>query len=153
VTCLPKPKTRLCSRLVNHNPNLYQSFKILPSFQTWMSSSFSLLLHDRLDKLFVGCKMHVDLKRGSWVRVLDNNPWLFCSHLSILNYAFARLMQAVVPILFCLSWRIALSLYQSDLGKTWPINFFNLMPLVSPSLLKAYQLNLMIVFPLYLIRY
>jgi hypothetical protein len=41
----------------------------------------------------------------------------------------------------------------TDLGKTCPTISLNLMPLVSSYLSKAYQLNLMIVSPLYLIRY
>jgi hypothetical protein len=120
VTCLLKPKTRPCSYLVNHDPNL----------------NFPLSLHDQthanecLDNLFVGPKMHIDLKQGSRVHVLYNNLWLFCSHLSILNYAFARLVPANVSIPLCLSWRIALSLDQLNLEKTCPINFLNLMPLV-----------------------
>jgi hypothetical protein len=42
-------------------------------------------------------------------------------------------------------------LYQPDLGKESPIIFLSLMPLVSPYLSKAYQLNLMLVFPPHLI--
>jgi hypothetical protein len=38
-------------------------------------------------------------------------------------------------------------LYQPNLGKTCRIIFLSLMPLVSSYLSKAYQLNLMIVFP------
>jgi hypothetical protein len=38
-------------------------------------------------------------------------------------------------------------LSQPNLGKACPIIFFSLMPLVSSYLSKAYQLNLMIVFP------
>jgi hypothetical protein len=45
--------------------------------------------------------------------------------------------------------RVVMLLCQPNLGKTCPTIFFwNLMPLVSPYLSKAYQLNLMIVFPL-----
>jgi hypothetical protein len=60
-------------------------------------------------------------------------------------------VQVDIPILFCLSWRIALSLYQPNLRKSCPLIFFNSMPLVSSYLSKAYQFNLMIVFPSYLI--
>jgi hypothetical protein len=42
-------------------------------------------------------------------------------------------------------------LYQPNLGKTCPIIFLNLMPLVPSYLPKAYQLHLVIVFRLYLI--
>jgi hypothetical protein len=42
-------------------------------------------------------------------------------------------------------------LYLPNLGKTCPIIFLSLMPLVSSYPSKAYQLNLMIVFPPYLI--
>jgi hypothetical protein len=42
-------------------------------------------------------------------------------------------------------------LYQPNLEKTCPIIFLSLMPLVSSYLSKAYQLNLLIVFPPYLI--
>jgi hypothetical protein len=44
-------------------------------------------------------------------------------------------------------------LYQPNLEKLCLIIFLNLMPLVSSYLSKAYQLNRMIVFPPYLIRY
>jgi hypothetical protein len=50
-------------------------------------------------------------------------------------------VQVVISILFCLSWIIALLLYQPNLGKTCPIIFLSLMPLVSSYLSKAYQLN------------
>jgi hypothetical protein len=62
-------------------------------------------------------------------------------------------MQVEVPIVSGLSLLIILSPYQPNLGKSYLIIFLRLMPLVSPSFSKAYQLNFMIVFPLYLIRY
>jgi hypothetical protein len=143
VTCLLIPETRPCSYLVYHDPN----------------SNFPLSLYDQthvnecLDNFFVGHKVHTDLKQGSWVRVLDNNPWLFGSHLSILNYAFARLVQANVSILLCIFLETMSLFYQPNPGKMCPIILLSLMSLVSSYLSKAYQLNLMIVFPLYLIRY
>jgi hypothetical protein len=151
VTCLHKSKVRPCLCLVNHDPNPRHFSKILPSFQSWMSLKFQLSFHNQahinrcLDNLFVGHKMHTDLKQGSRVRVLDNNTLLFCNHLSILNYAFARLVQAVVSIPLCLFLRIMLYFYQPNPGKTCSINFLSLMHLVSSYLSKAYQLNLMIV--------
>jgi hypothetical protein len=63
------------------------------------------------------------------------------------------LAQADVPIPVCLFLKIAMLFYQPNPEKTSPSIFLNLMPLVSPYLSKAYQLNLMIVFPPYLIRY
>jgi hypothetical protein len=63
------------------------------------------------------------------------------------------LVQADVPYSIRLFLRIAMLLYQPNPEKTCSSIFLNLMPLVSPYLSKAYQLNLMIVFPPYLIRY
>jgi hypothetical protein len=60
-------------------------------------------------------------------------------------------MQVEVSSVFGLSLRIILSLYQPNLGKSCLIIFFSLMPLISSYLSKAYQLNLMLVFPPYLI--
>jgi hypothetical protein len=62
-----------------------------------------------------------------------------------------QLVQVDVPYPVCLFLRIAMLPYQPNLGKTCPAIFLNLMPLVSSYLSKAYQLNLMIVFSLYLI--
>jgi hypothetical protein len=50
-------------------------------------------------------------------------------------------VQADVPYPDCLFLRTAMLLYQPNLGKTCPTNFLKLMPLVSPYLSKAYQLN------------
>ena len=128
---MPKPKIRPCSYLVNHD----------------LSLNFPLSLHDQthtnkcLDNLFVGHKSVPELKTR------------ISSYISFQNHSLVRLVQVDVFILFCLSWRIALSLYQLNLGKSCLIILLNLMPLVSSYLSKAYQLNLMIVFPLYLIRY
>jgi hypothetical protein len=66
-------------------------------------------------------------------------------------YHLVRLAQADVPYPVCLFLRIAMLLYQANPGKTCPIIFLSLMPLVSSYLSKAYQLNLVIVFPPYLI--
>jgi hypothetical protein len=60
VTCLLKPKTRPCSYLVNHDPNL--NFSLSFYDQTYVNEC--------LDKFFVGHKVHADLKLGSRVRVL-----------------------------------------------------------------------------------
>jgi hypothetical protein len=60
---------------------------------------------------------------------------------SILDPALAQFIQVEVSIAFGLSLWIILSLYQPNLGKTCLTIFLNLMPLVSPYLLKAYQLN------------
>jgi hypothetical protein len=60
-------------------------------------------------------------------------------------------VQADVPYPVCLFLRIAMLLYQPNLEKTCPIIFLSLMPLVSSYLSKAYQLNLLIIFPPYLI--
>jgi hypothetical protein len=79
------------------------------------------------------------------------NLWCFSCHISILDHALVRLAQADVPYLVCLFLRIAMLLYQPNPGKTCLIIFLSLMPLVSSYLSKAYQLNLMIVFPPYLI--
>ena len=46
----------------------------------------------------------------------------------------------------------AINLLQ-DMKKVMPGHLLYLMPLNSPYLSKAYQLNLVIVFPMYLIRY
>jgi hypothetical protein len=57
ITCLPKPKTRSCSYVVNHDPKLI----------------FLLSLHDQthtnkcLDNFFVGHKVYPDLKQESRV--------------------------------------------------------------------------------------
>jgi hypothetical protein len=57
ITCLPKPKTRPCSYVVNHDPKLI----------------FLLSLHDQthtnkcLDNFFVGHKVYPDLKQESRV--------------------------------------------------------------------------------------
>jgi hypothetical protein len=56
------------------------------------------------------------------------------------------LMQVEVSIVFGLSLRIALLLYQPNLGKLCLIIFLNLVSLISSYLLKAYQLHLVIVF-------
>jgi hypothetical protein len=126
VTCLPKPKTRPCY----HDPNL----------------NFPLSLHDQahangcLGNLFVGHKVYPDLKQES--RVISpskTNLFGWCKLISL------------IPV--CLFLRIISSLYQSNPRKTCPIIFLSLMPLISSFLSKAYQLNLMIVFPPYLIRY
>jgi hypothetical protein len=50
-------------------------------------------------------------------------------------------MQVEVSIVFGLSLRIILSLYQPNLENTCPIIFLSLMPLVFPYLSRAYQLN------------
>jgi hypothetical protein len=50
-------------------------------------------------------------------------------------------VQADVPYPVCLFLRIAMLLCQPNLGKTCPIIFLSLMPLVSSYLSKAYQLN------------
>jgi hypothetical protein len=113
---------------VNHDPKL----------------NFPLSLHDQthtnkcLDNFFV--------KKS----VLGLKIRISC-HVSILGHALVRLAQADVPYPVCLFLRITMLLYQPDLGKESPIIFLSLMPLVSPYLSKAYQLNLMLVFPPHLI--
>jgi hypothetical protein len=59
-------------------------------------------------------------------------------HISILDHALVRLAQADVPYPVCLFLRIAMLLYQPNPGKTCPIIFLSLMPLVSSYLSKAY---------------
>jgi hypothetical protein len=81
------------------------------------------------------------------------NLYSLSGRVFILDPALAQLMQVEVPIVFGLSLWIIMSLYQPNLGKTCLIIFLSLMPLVSSYLSKAYQLNLMIVFPPYLIKY
>jgi hypothetical protein len=67
------------------------------------------------------------------------------------NHSLVRFVQDDVSIPVCLFLRVAMLLYQPNLGKFCLIIFLNLMPLISSFLLKAYQLNLMTVFRLYLI--
>jgi hypothetical protein len=75
------------------------------------------------------------------------NSKLFCGYIFILSHALVQLVQADGSILLCVSMRITLLLSQSNLGKECTINYLNLMPLVSSYLSKAYQFNLLIVFP------
>jgi hypothetical protein len=131
VTCLLRLKTRSYSYLVNHGPNL----------------NFPLSLHDQvhanecLGNLFVGCKMHADLNQES--RVMSPSR-------TIPLFGWCKLISLITA---CLFLRIIPSLYQPNLEKTCLIIFLSLIPLVSSYLSKAYQLHLVIVFPLYLIRY
>jgi hypothetical protein len=97
-----------------------------------MNLTLMLSVHDQthvsgcLGNLFIGHKVYLGLKQESRVIV--------SSH----NHSLVRLVQVYIYILFCLSWRIALSLYQPNLGKTCPIIYMSLMPLVSSYLSKAY---------------
>jgi hypothetical protein len=130
VTCLHKPKIRPCSYLVNHNPKLI----------------FPLSLHDQthtnkcLDNFLVGHKMYPGLKQESRVISPSKTMSLF---------GWCKLI-SLIPV--CLFLRFIPLLYQSDLEKICLSIFLSWMPLVSSYLSKAYQLNLMIVFPSYLIR-
>jgi hypothetical protein len=131
VTCLLKPKIRPCSYLVNHVPK----------------RNFPLSLHDQthatkcLDNLFVGHKVYPSLKRESWV---------ISPSKTMSSFGWCKLMSLIQ---FCLFLRIMSLFYQPNLGKDYPIFSLNLMPFVYSYLSKAYQLNLVIVFPPYLIRY
>jgi hypothetical protein len=77
VICLPKPKTRLGSYLVNHDPKLI----------------FPLSLHDQthknkcLDNFFVGHKVCLGLKTR------------ISSHVSNQNHSLVRLVQVDISIL------------------------------------------------------
>jgi hypothetical protein len=91
------------------------------------------------------------------IRILSPCSWqLTCNSLSgcvsILDPALAQLMPVEVSIVFGLSLWIILSLYQPNLGKTCPIIFLKLVPLIFSYPSKVYQLDLMIVFPPYQIR-
>jgi hypothetical protein len=99
VTCLLKPKTRPCSYLVNHDPKLI--FLLSLHAQTYTNNC--------LDNFFVGHKSVPGLKPR------------ISSHVSFQNHSLVRLVQVDISILFYLSWRIALSLYQPNLGKACPI--------------------------------
>jgi hypothetical protein len=131
VTCLPEPKIRPCSYLVHHDPNL----------------NFPLSLHEQtlknkcLDNFFVGHKVYPSLKQE--FRVMSPSK-------TILLFDLCKLMSLFY---FCIFLGIMSIFYQLNPRKTCPIIFLSLMPLVSSYLSKAYQLNLMIVFPSYLVRY
>jgi hypothetical protein len=64
-----------------------------------------------------------------------------------ISILFGLSLWIILLLLVCLFLRIAMLLYQPNLGKTCPTIFLSLMPLVSSYLSKAYQLNLVIVFP------
>jgi hypothetical protein len=125
---LPEPKIRPCSYLVHHDPNL----------------NFPLSLHDRtpknkcLDNFFAGPKVYSGLKKPRVMSPSRTKP--------LLDW---RKLISQIPV--CLFLKIAMLFYQPNLGKTCPIIFLSLMPLVSSYLSKAYQLNLLTVFPPYLI--
>jgi hypothetical protein len=122
---LPEPKIRPCSYLVNHDPNL----------------NFPLSLHDQahankcVDNFLIGHKVYPSLKQEP--RVMSPSRTM-----PLLDW---RKLISLIPV--CLFLKIAMLFYQPNLGKTCPIIFLSLMPLVSLYLSKAYQLNLMIVFP------
>jgi hypothetical protein len=103
--------------------------------EPWPKLIFLLALHDQtytnncLDNFFVGHKSVPKLKTR------------ISSHVSILNHSLVWFVQADVSIPVCLFLRIAMLLFQPNSRKTCSIISLNLMPLVSPYLSKAYQLN------------